>query len=145
MHILEPCRKYILCDATIKWVCPLFLGRKIFFHQRLNCRVVSYLPLWTQNFFGMCLMCAKRLYFGGCFIGKYIPLSTIHWHMLKLTRNKLPLLKLAMGRDQNLREFVVNMISPFTIWVKREIDEWQFSPIFRDFDLSEALVYDYGI
>ena len=83
MHILEPCRKYILCDATIKWVCPLFLGRKIFFHQRLNCRVVSYLPLWTQNFFGMCLMCAKRLYFGGCFIGKYILLSTIHWHMLK--------------------------------------------------------------
>ena len=79
MHILEPCRKYILCDATIKWVCPLFLGRKILFHQRLNCRVVSYLPLWTQNFFGMCL-CAKRLYFGGCFIGKYIPLSTIHWH-----------------------------------------------------------------
>ena len=61
--------------------------------------------------------------------------------MLKLTRNKLPLLKLAMGRDQNLREFVVNMISLFTIWVKREIDEWQFSPIFRDFDLSEKLVY----
>ena len=61
--------------------------------------------------------------------------------MLKLTRNKLPLPKLAMGRDQNLREFVVNMISLFTIWVKREIDEWQFSPIFRDFDLSEKLVY----
>ena len=54
---------------------------------------------------------------------------------------QLPLPKLAMGRDQNLREFVVNMISLFTIWEKREIVEWQFSPIFRDFDLSEKLVY----
>ena len=132
MHILEPCRKYILCDATIKWVCPLFLGRKIFFHQRLNCRVVSYLPLWTQNFFGMCLMCAKRLYFGGCFIGKYILLSTIHWHMLKGDPPPIPY------SEQNLCESSVNVISLFTICVNREICKWQFSLFFVIF--SKMLV-----
>ena len=32
-----------------------------------------------------------------------------------------------MGRNQNFRESRMNMISPFTICVKREIREWQFS------------------
>ena len=32
-----------------------------------------------------------------------------------------------MGRDQNFCELSVNVISLFTIWAKREIDEWQVS------------------
>ena len=35
--------------------------------------------------------------------------------------------------NQNLRELSVNIISRFTIWVKRKLSEWQFSLFFRDF------------
>ena len=35
-----------------------------------------------------------------------------------------------MGRDQNLRELSVNVISRFTICVNRELDEWQLSLFF---------------
>ena len=35
-----------------------------------------------------------------------------------------------MGRDQNLRESSVNVISRFTISGNREIREWQFSLFF---------------
>ena len=36
--------------------------------------------------------------------------------------------QVVIDRDQDLRELSVNMISRFTICVKREIREWQVSP-----------------
>ena len=38
--------------------------------------------------------------------------------------------QLVMGREQNLRELSVNVISLFTICTKSELYEWQFSPCF---------------
>ena len=35
-----------------------------------------------------------------------------------------------MGRDQNLREFIMNVISRFTLCKNREFREWQFSLFF---------------
>ena len=40
------------------------------------------------------------------------------------------MLFLEMGRDQNLRELNVKVISRFTTCGKREFREWQFSPFF---------------
>ena len=46
--------------------------------------------------------------------------------------------QLVMDHDQILRELSVNVISLFTICVKRDIHEWQFSPFFVN--LSEKQV-----
>ena len=61
------------------------------------------------------------------------------WTIIQITDEKTQCCQLVMGCDQNLRELSVNVISHFSICVKRNIHEWQFSTFIVN--LSDQFVY----
>ena len=93
----------------------------------MKCEVLSY-NIWLQNLSQWwALFFTNRL----SFVGFKIPANDGITLLNTITDcHDNQGCQLVMGREQNLREFNVNVISLLTICVKRKICEWQYYPFF---------------